>query len=154
MTQDVEVDFMQHTGSGFETSGSVAAIMANPNADYMSKRPFLSDDLRDPRSYTPVWNGKYDANGNREYTVQVSNAGAVLRKNEWEFLDRRLVEIAKPRLQLINSMRAAGLAVNFPEAYSHSIYQYERVSDIDGASVSMSPTVSYTHLTLPTILRV
>lgn len=142
---DVEVDFMQHTEGGFETSGSLAAVMANPNADYMSRRPFLSDDVRDPRSYTPVWNGKYDANGNREYTVQVSNAGAVLRKNEWEFLDRRLVEIAKPRLQLINSMRAAGLVVNFPEAYSHSLYQYERVSDIDGASVSMSPKTKGTN---------
>ena len=80
---DVQVDYMQHTGNGFETSGSVAAVMANPNADYMTKRPFIHDD---GRSYVPVWNGKYDANGNREYTSKLAmleQSSARTNGNSW-----------------------------------------------------------------------
>lgn len=134
---DVQVDFITNDGQGFSGSSSVASRLLKAN-DFMSFRPYVSDDMR--HEYVPVWNGKYDDEGNRQYDAKlVANAGAVLRKNEWQYLDQRLVEIAKPRLQFINSMRSAGLVVNFPEAYSHSVYQYERVSDIDDATISMSP---------------
>ena len=133
---EVQTDFIVNNGQAFESSGSVASRLLKAG-DYMAFRPFVGDDGRD---YVPVWNGKYNENGDREYVAKLAtNAGAVLRKNEWQFLDERLVEVARPRLQLINTLQASGQSVNFPEAYSHSIYQYERVSDIDDAVISMSP---------------
>jgi len=136
METDVQTDFIVNDGQGLSGSSSVASRLLK-SGDYMSFRPYVTDDNRS--EYVPVWNGKYDQDGNRTYDARlVNNAGAILRKNEWEFLDSVLVDVARPRLQLINAMRAAGLSVNFPGAYDHSIYQYERVSDIDDAVISMS----------------
>ena len=133
---EVQTDFIVNDGQGLSGSSSVASKLLKAG-DYMSFRPYVAEDNQ--REFVPVWNGKYDQDGNRSYEAKlVNNAGAVLRKNEWEYLDSILVDIARPRLQLINSMRAAGLSINFPGAYDHSIYQYERVSDIDDAVVSMS----------------
>jgi uncharacterized linocin/CFP29 family protein len=131
---DVQTDFIVNDGQGFSGSGSVASRLLK-TGDYMSFRPFIGSDNRE---YIPVWNGKYTEDGERQYEAKlVANAGAVLRADEWKWLDQRLVDVARPRLQLINSMQAAGMVVNFPDAYSYSIYQYERVSDIDDAVVSM-----------------
>lgn len=137
MSTEVQTDFVINNGDGFTSSSSVAGRLLKAG-DFMAFRPFVSDD--DRHEYVPVWNGKYDDAGNRQYEAKLAtNAGAVLRKNEWQYLDQRLVEVARPRLQLINAMQAAGLTVNFPDAYSNSVYQYERVSDIDDAVISMSP---------------
>jgi len=136
MEPEAQVEFIANDGHGLNGSSSVASHLLKVG-DFMGRRPYASED--GSREYMPVWNGKFDDEGNRTYEAKlVNNAGAVLRKNEWEYLDSVLVDIARPRLQLINAMRAAGLSVSFQDAYNHSIYQYERVSDIDDAVVSMS----------------
>ena len=136
--EQAQTDFLSpNANGGYVASGSVGSRLLAAKGDYNALRPWVGADKR---HYVSVFNGKYDKDGNPEYDAQlVTNAGAVLSKNEWQYLDRTLVRVAKPRLKLINAMRAAGMTRSFPQAYNHSVFQYERISDIDDASISMSP---------------
>jgi len=118
-------------------SGSIGSRLLAHGGNYDALRPFVGSD---GRSYISVANGKFKEDGSPVYEARVvHNAGAVLSKNEWQYLDNVLVKVAKPRLKLVNLMRAGGMARTFPQAYNHSVYQYERITDVDAASISMSP---------------
>jgi uncharacterized linocin/CFP29 family protein len=62
---------------------------------------------------------------------------ALLRKEEWEQLDSRVVEVARQRLAAVADLRAAGLTLNLGDL-GVLISQYETLSDMEVAEVSMS----------------
>lgn len=118
-------------------SGSIGSRLLQFGGNYDALRPFVGAD---GRSYVSIANGKYDDKGQPIYEAKlVHNAGATLSKNEWQYLDGVMVRVAKPRLKLVNLMRSAGMSRSFPGAYNHSVYQYERITDVDAATISMSP---------------
>lgn len=114
--------------------GSIAQRLLATNGNIQVLRPFIGND---GRTYVNTPDG-YDKDGNQIYKATVFNSGATLRKNEWQYLDQAVVKAAKQRLKLIGNMRSAGMVVNFPNAYNHSVYQYQRQSDISEARISMN----------------
>jgi hypothetical protein len=68
--------------------------------------------------------------------VPTTNA-ATLRREDWIMIDQAVVTAARPRLRFFNELRTAGLNVNLPNALGKTVWQYERQSNITGATVSM-----------------
>jgi len=64
----------------------------------------------------------------------------LLRKDEWELLDERVVEIAANTLRGIADLQAAGLTVPLG-GLGVLVSQYETVSDMTDASVNMAAEV-------------
>jgi uncharacterized linocin/CFP29 family protein len=116
----------------------------------------------DGRSYINHDTGKVDDNGTPIVNALVTNAGATLRKDEWEYLDGVVVKAARKRLKIVNWLRGSGLSVNLPNGFGKTVYQYERQSDISAAQVSMDalasgdndrPTYDLVNLPLPIISK-
>lgn len=61
-----------------------------------------------------------------------------LRKDEWIHLDEALVEEGIIRLRGVADLVAAGLVVNVPNAMGKTIFQWENVSDMEEAQISLS----------------
>lgn len=119
-------------------NGSSAQMLAATQGDVGPLRPWRGAD---GRSYIAVSDG-FDANGAPKTKAIVTNAGALLRKNEWQRVDEMVVKAARPRLKLINNMRSAGLTLSLPNAFGTAVLQYERQSDISAARISMDVTPS------------
>lgn len=60
-----------------------------------------------------------------------------LRHEEWKFFDDALVQEATIRLRGVADLIAAGLVKNVPNALGKSVFAYEKVTDMDAASVSL-----------------
>ena len=117
--------------------GSSASLLAN-TGDVGLLRPWLG---RDGKTYASVSDG-LNEDGTPKQRAIVVNSGATLRKNEWQRIDEMVVKAARPRLKLINNMRAAGLTYSMPNAFGSSVLQYERQSDISAARIGMDVTPS------------
>jgi uncharacterized linocin/CFP29 family protein len=72
--------------------------------------------------------------------VNSLRTNTLLRKDEWELLDERVVEIAANTLRGIADLRAAGLTVPLG-GLGVLVSQYETVSDMTDASVNMAAEV-------------
>jgi uncharacterized linocin/CFP29 family protein len=73
---------------------------------------------------------------NGKLNINKFRTNSVLRKDEWELLDTRIVDIAKHRLVAVGDVRAAGLVHNLG-SFGVSISQYEKLSDMTEANVDM-----------------
>lgn len=94
-------------------------------------RPWVS--RKNGGSYLDVWNaqtGKMEAR-------PIMNAEALLFKDEWQWMDRTVIEGARPRMKIFNQIRAAGLVLNVPNAMGHPVIQYQTMGHISGATLSM-----------------
>ena len=140
-----------------QSSGSMASQLLATGFDTNVLRPFVGAD---GRSYINHATGEVDDNGNPVVKAYVTNAGATLRKDEWEYLDDVVVKAARKRLKIVNWLRGSGLSVNLPNGFGKTVYQYERQSDISAARVSMDalapgdndrPTYDLVNLPLPII---
>ena len=60
-----------------------------------------------------------------------------LRKDEWKKFDERLVKVAQERLVAVADLRARNLVYRVPNGMGTTVLQYEDVSDIEGAQLSM-----------------
>ena len=116
------------------SSGSIASQMLATGFDTNVLRPFVGSD---GRSYINHNTGKLDDNGQPIVNAYVTNAGATLRKDEWEVIDDVVVKAARKRLKIVNWLRSSGLSVNLPNGFGKTVYQYERQSDISAARISM-----------------
>lgn len=119
-------------------TGSSASMLLATNGHTGALRPWKGND---GRSYISIPDG-VDADGKPKDKAIVTNAGALLRKNEWERIDDMVVKAARPRLKLINNMRSAGLTLNIANAFGTAVLQYERQSDISAARIGMDVTPS------------
>ena len=80
----------------------------------------------------------------------------VLRKDEWSQLDTALIEVARKRLPLVSALIGAGLSFDIGNGLGTTILEWEQVSDMEPADVSMSgvtrgesDTLEYTLQSMP-----
>ncbi len=72
------------------------------------------------------------------FNIQALRTNAVLRKDEWSQLDTALIEVARQRLPLVSALVGAGLVFNIGNGLGTTILEWEQVSDMEPADVSMS----------------
>lgn len=130
--------------------GDVATALLRNNFDVGVLRPWVSD--KDGQAYVTInKDGK---------PINVRNAVATLRKEEWILLDQAIVKAAKPRLKFVGDLRAAGLQFTIPNGMAKTVLDTETQSDINEAVASMDglresggdrPQFNLTHLPLPII---
>ncbi len=60
-----------------------------------------------------------------------------LRKDEWKTFDQVLIEEATIRLKGVADLRAAGLVRTVPNGLGKTVYEYEKVTDMNPAQTSM-----------------
>src|SRR5690606_24498431 len=111
--------------------GSVAnALMANDfDINYM--RPY-SDNKGRGTYVTVVENGK-------PRSRLISNAPATLRRDDWKLIDEAVIRTAKPRLRAFADLRARGLQMIIPDGMGKTVLEYQTMSDISAATISMDP---------------
>jgi hypothetical protein len=93
-------------------------------------RPWVG---RDGRHYMD----RVDKNGKR--SVVVTNAPATLTKEAWVLFDTAVVRAVTSRLKAFSDIRRNGLVFNLPNGMAHTVLQYQTVSDITPATISMDP---------------
>ena len=125
----METDFVLNNAA----SGSIASQLLASNFDPNVLRPFVGSD---GRSYINRQTG-VDDNGQPIVQSLVTNAGATLRKDEWEAIDDVVVKAARKRLKIVNWLRGSGLSTNLSNGFGKTVLQYERQSDISDARISM-----------------
>lgn len=70
--------------------------------------------------------------------VSALRTNAVLRKEEWLQFDTAVIEIARQRLVAVGKFNELGLTFNLPNALGTTILQWEDVTDMEPAELSMS----------------
>lgn len=137
--------------------GDVASKLMAHNFDPRALRPFIGID---GRSYITINTGVLDKDGKPITKAVVTNANATLRKDEWIHLDRAIIKAAKPRLNIVQDLRSAGLEYVVPNGLGTTVLQHETQSDISDATISMDglrrgdsdrPQFSLENLPLPII---
>ena len=108
--------------------GDLAQLMLNANFDHNALRPFV-----DEKGRKLVNNGK-DSDGN--HTVrEVQNA--TLLKDEWIKLDEAVTKVARERLDFVTDLESMGLTYGLANAMGKTVLQYQNMSDITPAHVTM-----------------
>jgi hypothetical protein len=126
------MSYMMGASNGVNIGGSTVAKLLQHSCDINYHRPFEYKG----RSYVSRQVG-FDASGKPKMdAVPISNA-ATLRRDDWIMIDQAVLVAARPRLRFFNELRAAGLNVNLPNALGKTVWQYERQSNVSGASISM-----------------
>ena len=113
--------------------GDISTRLNQTQFDVRSLRPFRTPD---GRSVISKLVGT-DTNGKHILQNVPINNAATLRKDDWVQIDEAVIQAARPRLRFFNDLRAAGLNVNLPNALGKTVWQYERLSNITPATVSM-----------------
>lgn len=72
------------------------------------------------------------------FNINALRTQATLRKDEWIQYDTAVVEVARRRLVGVADMMAAGLVYNLPNALGTTKLEWETISDMDPAILSMS----------------
>lgn len=70
-------------------------------------------------------------------TAQVLRTLDTLRKDEWIHLDEQLIQEAVIRLVGVADLKAAGLVMSVPNSMGKTVVQYEKVTDMAPATVSL-----------------
>lgn len=70
--------------------------------------------------------------------VNALRTNGTLRKDEWIMYDKAVVEIARRNLLGVQDLMSRGLVYNLPNALGHTRLEWEKVSDMDPAIVTMS----------------
>lgn len=73
-----------------------------------------------------------------KFNIEALRTCDVLRKDEWSQLNTALVEVARKRLPLVTALVDAGLSFNISNGLGTTILEWEQVSDMEPADVSMS----------------
>lgn len=108
--------------------GSVASKLMQSNFDVRTLRPWIGSD---GKHYMAVNQGGVIR------AVQVANATATLRKDEWKILDDAVVKVAKSRLRAVADLRSRGLQFTIPNGMARTVLETEKQSDITEAIISM-----------------
>jgi hypothetical protein len=119
------VDLIQNI-PGF---GDAADRLIANDFDVGVLRPWVGDDGRYYISRTL----------NNKPRAIVTNTPATLTKQAWVLLDQAVVRAVQLRLRAFADIRAAGLVFNLPNGMAHTVLQYQTVSDVTPATISMDP---------------
>ncbi len=69
--------------------------------------------------------------------VNALRTNATLRKDEWELLDRTVIEVARERLTIAADLISRGLVLNVPNGLGTTVVQHETISEMVAAEISM-----------------
>lgn len=72
------------------------------------------------------------------FNVNALRTNDVLRKDEWKQYDQALIEVATKRMPLVQELISRGLTYDIPAGLGTTILEWEDVSDMNEAEVSMS----------------
>lgn len=87
------------------------------------------------------------------FNVNALRTNDVLRKDEWKQYDQALIEVARDRLPLVNLLVSRGLTYNIPNGLGTTILEWETVSDMEPAEVSLAGVTRGTQDTLDFTLQ-
>lgn len=71
--------------------------------------------------------------------IMTTNAPATLTRDAWIEFDNAVVRAVRERLRAFADIRGAGLVYNLPNGMAHTVLQYQTMTDITGATLSMDP---------------
>ena len=74
------------------------------------------------------------------FNINSLRTNDVLRKDEWSQLDTTLIDVARHRLIAVQELVSRGLVYNIGNGLGTTILEWEQVSDMEPANVSMSGT--------------
>ena len=72
------------------------------------------------------------------FNINSLRTNAVLRKDEWSQLDQILIQVARQRLVAVEELVTRGLTFDIGNGLGTTILEWEQVTDMDPADVSMS----------------
>lgn len=72
------------------------------------------------------------------FNINALRPQTTLRRDEWIHFDNAVTEVARERLNGISDLVSAGLTFNLPNAMGKTSIEWEKVSDMEGAEVSMA----------------
>ena len=119
-----------------QASGGVASTLIQNGGDPRSLRPFIG---RDGRTWLSVADGIDDKGKVKLKNVLARNANGTLKYDEWKLIDQIVTKAAKAPLRVVGDVRSAGLNYNLPNGMAHTFLQYQNLSNITPATVSMTP---------------
>lgn len=108
--------------------GDVAQRLMDHNGDPGALRPWRG---KDGQSYITITNNE----GKPQNLV--TNTPALLRKDEWVLLDEAIIRVAKQRLRAWKDLMMNGLRYGIPNGMAKTVLQYQNLSDISDATISM-----------------
>jgi hypothetical protein len=136
-----------------EASSSVAALLLQNDGDMGVLRPYRPTiNNSGPSFYSKVVGYKpaRTADGrlvmNRDGSVKIvpeykqvrmTRNDATLRLLDWIQLDEAVVRAAKPRLRAAKDLEENGLVYMLPNGIAKTVIQYQEMTDITGATMSM-----------------
>jgi uncharacterized linocin/CFP29 family protein len=124
------IETIQVNADGAVGYGSVAQRLLSCNMDIRRLRPYIG---RDGKTYVVVY-----GDDGAEKAVCLSVNSATLRYDEWKYIDKAVIDVARSRLRLVNFMRSRGLTLNMGgRGLAATLLQYEKMSDMTGATLSM-----------------
>lgn len=77
----------------------------------------------------------------RDISPAELRTASVLRKDEWIHLDNELIAEAQLRLRGVADLIAAGLTIPVANSMGKTVFEYEKVSDMEAANVSLDGMV-------------
>lgn len=116
-----------------QAHGDVASRLMQFGGDPGALRPWLG---KDGKSRITV-NQFNPRTGKVQPTNILTNAAATLTKDEWILLDEMVIRVAKQRLKAWDDLMSRGLRLDIPNGMSKTIIQYQNMTDISAATVSM-----------------
>lgn len=74
------------------------------------------------------------------FNVNALRCNTLLRKDEWQLLDKKIIEVARPRLRGVNDLLRRGLVMNL-NGMETTVLQWQTQSRTQDVGVSMDPNV-------------
>jgi len=73
-----------------------------------------------------------------DFNVNALRTNDVLRKEDWVLFDNKVIEVARKRLVAVGDLMSQGLSMALPNALGVTQIQWETVTDLQDAIISMS----------------
>lgn len=150
MEPNVKMDFL---ANGVAQGEVAQSFQSNGRLDPAMLRPYIG---RDGASYITVCKQGADPKDVKSYQSIRVNAGATLRREEWQLLDEAVMNVSRYRLGGIADLEAAGLVYNLNNAMGTTVLEYHDVSDafeaeltMDGVTRSKGDRINYGAKYLP-----
>jgi len=117
------IDFMFN---GAASSNDIKEKLLACNFDVGALRPWIG---KDGLPYVTLNRGGVP--------TKVRTNAATLTKEAWLQLDTAILRAARNRLRVVADLRSAGLTYGIPNGMGTTVLEYQRMSDINDASISM-----------------
>lgn len=133
-----QLDYMVPSQGVLSLGGNWARRLLDTELDVGAMRPILSNDGK--RSYMNRQVLEYDAQGVpkiKDKCILTNDTNATLTYDVWKLIDETVQRAAKPRLKFADDLRRKGLIYRLPNGIANTVIQFQQMSDITGATVSM-----------------